>query len=146
MKLGGYKNVVNNIKEVIAKAYNSLYPDYVIRDNETHSGSSGVPTFFVNPYNFEYHKVLGDIYTGILSFDDLFFSDSIQKESLRSDLLSMQEQIMNQFTKLDGYRATDQSCEIIDKVLHHKYKIKYRELRREDVDKINSILSSVNHK
>lgn len=133
--------MIKQIKNAIAEAYHSAYPTYTIRDEEIPSGFKK-PTFVIMVYDFEYKQTLGDRYTGTLYFDDLYFSTA-SATGIKSDLLSVQQTITRAFTKLNGFKAIRQTCDIVDNVLHHKYRIKYKELRKEDVDKINTMLISI---
>ena len=130
--------MIKQIKSAIAEAYNSAYPTHTIRDEEIPSGFKK-PTFVIMVYDFEYKKTLGDKYTGTLYFDDLYFSTA-SATCIKADLLSVQQTITRAFTKLNGFRALRQTCDIVDNVLHHKYRIKYKEIRKEDIDKINTML------
>lgn len=133
--------MINQIKTAIAEAYHNAYPTYTIRDEELPSGFNN-PTFVIMVYDFEYQQTIGDKYTGTLYFDDLYFSPA-STTSIKSDLLTVQQTITRAFTKLNGFKALRQTCEIVDNVLHHKYRIKYKELRKEDVDMINKMLISI---
>lgn len=133
--------MIDEINEAIAEAYHRAYPSYKIRTEEIPSGFKE-PTFVIMVYDFEYHQCLGDKYTGTFYFDDLYFSTA-RKVNIKADLLAVQESITHTFTKLTKFKALRQTCEIVDDVLHHKYRITYKELRQEDVDKINTMLVSI---
>lgn len=129
--------MINDIKQCIVNALLNVYPGITIYDEDIPQNFK-TPSFLISLTDHNYNKRINNKFNGELSFDISFFS-SKEKTEIKNDCIIVQQALFRNFDLIGAYRPISKNATIVDNVLHFTFKIKYSEIKNEEIYKIQNI-------
>ena len=131
------KNMVNDIKQYIVNTLLQVYPKVTIYDEDIPQNFKS-PSFLITLTDHNYAKRIDDKFNGEVSFDISFFS-SKEKTEIKNDCINVQQELFRNLDLIGSFRVGNKNAAIVDNVLHFTFKIKYSEIKNEEIYKIQNI-------
>lgn len=129
--------MLNDIKQCIVNALLNVYPGITIYDEDIPQNFK-TPSFLITLIEHNYAKRINNKFNAEVSFDISFFS-SKEKTEIKNDCIKVQQDLFRSFDLIGTYRVLNKNATIVDNVLHFTFKIKYSEIKNEEVIKMKNI-------
>lgn len=122
--------MVFSINNEIFEKLHGLYPSCTLYDEDIPQNFK-TPSFLLTVIDQDYSNRLGKASKGAISYDLAYYSN---KQDIKTDCAVVAQNIFRSFDVVGGYRILDKQSTIVDNVLHVTFKVKYSEIKVEEVE------------